>query len=167
VFIAELADREGLHDAWSLTTRDDLRFEDGVANLVYVDGGVDDPTWFEIVHPRTLEPQRGKATRAIYRRAHLRVRGSTTMSFSLRASLALNTVFSHPRLDISLDGRILTSAVADTRGHFAVDVAVPAEQLAGGWHDLYLISSSIIEPDKDPRDLRVTRLESVEWRPLP
>lgn len=166
-FVRALADREGLHDAWSLTTRADLRFEDGVAGLVYVDGGVDDPAWFEITHPRTPEPQRGKATRALHRRAHLRVRGSAAMLLSIRASLGLNTVYTHPRLDISLDGELLTSAVADAHGRYAIDVAVPAEKLAGGWHDVYLVSSSIAEPDSTVRDLRVTRLEAVDWRPLP
>ncbi len=166
-FVRALADREGLHDAWSLTTRNDLRFEDGIANLTMVDSGVDDPAWFEIARPRSADQQRGIATRALYRRAHLRVRGSTNMVLSIRASVALNTVYTHPRLDISLDGELLASAVADATGRYNIRVPVDAAKLAGGWHDLYLVSSSVTEPETTMRDLRVARLESVEWRPLP
>ncbi|MBL9019713.1 MAG: hypothetical protein JNL83_36315 [Myxococcales bacterium] len=159
-----LANREGLHDAWSLTTRGDLRFEDGVGPLAFVDGSIDDPAWFEIVRPKQLEAMRGTPIRALYRRAHLRVRGERAMTLRLRAVVALNVTYTRPRLDISLDGELLASAVADERGRYDITLAVPAEKLAGGWHDLYLVSSSIAEPDRDVRDLRVSRLELVEWR---
>ncbi len=166
-FVRALADREGLHTAWSLTTRDNLRFEDGVAGLAFVDGGGDDPEWFEITHPKTPEKLRGTATRALYRRAHLRVRGSSSMMLSIRAKVALNTVYTRPRLDISLEGELLASAVADAHGQYVIEVRVPADKLAGGWKDLYLVSSSVAEPEANARDPRVARLELVEWRPLP
>ncbi|HEU4731977.1 MAG TPA: hypothetical protein VFT22_28975, partial [Kofleriaceae bacterium] len=165
-WVRELADREGLHDAWSLTTRDDLRFEDGTAAVRYVDGAIDDPKWYEVSHPRPEPPRRGTAILPMSRRAHLRVRGATDMRLALRAAVALNAVFTHPRLDVSLDGELLTSAVADTTGHYTVEVTVPRERLAGGWHDLYLVFSSIADPGRaDPRELRIARLESVEWLP--
>lgn len=159
-----LADREGLHDAWSLTTRADLRFEDGAGTLTFVDGSVDDPRWFDAVHPR--EPAtRGTAVLPVSRRVHLRVRGVTDMRLSLRAAIALNSVFTHPRLDLSLDGDLLTSAVADGHGRYAIDAVVPRAKLAGAWHDLYLIFSSVSEPGREPSDAPVARLESVEWSP--
>ena len=163
-FVRTLAEQEGLRDAWTLLTRHDLRFEDGIAKLVFIDDSVDDPAWFEVTHPREPQKLRGKATRALYRRAHLRVRGSTDMLLSIRARVAINSVFTRPRLDISLDGELLTSAVADANGRYAIDVRIAAERLTGGWQDVYLISSSVIEPEKELRDLRIGRLESVEWR---
>ncbi len=69
----------------------------------------------------------------------------------------------HPRLDVSLDDSLLTSAVADATGHYAIDVTVPGDRLAGGWHDLYLVFSSIADPEKEVRELRIARLESIEW----
>jgi hypothetical protein len=164
-WVRALADREGLHDAWSLTTRADLRFEDGTGGLRYVDGSIDDPRWYEVTHPRPEPAKRGKAVLPLLRRAHLRVRGAGDMRLALRAAIALNTVYTHPRLDVSLDGELLTSAVADATGQYAVDVTVPRDRLAGGWHDLYLVFSSIADPGKDIRELRIARLESVEWSP--
>jgi hypothetical protein len=162
-WVRALADREGLRDAWSLTTRDDLRFEDGTGTLRYVDGSIDDPRWYEVTHARPEPARRGTAILPLLRRVHLRVRGARDMRLVLRAAIALNTVHTHPRLDVSLDGKLLTSAVADATGHYAVDVTVPRGRLAGGWHDLYLVFSSIADPAKGVRDLRIARLESVEW----
>lgn len=159
----ELADREGLHDAWSLTTRADLRFEDGTGALRFVDESIDDPRWYEVTHATREPARRGKAILPILRRAHLRVRGAGDMRLALRAAIALNTVYTHPRLDISLDGALLTSAVADATGRYEVSLVVPGERLARGWHDLYLVFSSYAEPDKDVHDLRIARLEAVEW----
>jgi len=164
-WVRELADREGLHDAWSLNTRADLRFEDGTGGLRWVDGSIDDPRWYEVTHPHPEPARRGTAILPLYRRVHLRVRGATDMRLVLRAAIALNTVYTHPRLDLSLDGELLGSVVADPGGRYAVDVTVPRDRLAGGWHDLYLVFSSIAEPDKDVRDLRIARLESIEWAP--
>jgi len=163
-WLRELADREHLHDAWSLSTRSDVRFEDGTGGLRFVDDSVDDPRWYEVSHPHE-PPKRGTPILPLYRRAHLRVRGATDMRLVLRAAISFNAVYTHPRLDVSLDGELLTSAVADATGRYAIDVAVPRARLAGGWHDLYLVFSSIGLPDREIRDLRVARLEAVEWSP--
>ena len=79
--------------------------------------------------------------------------------------IALGMVNTHPRLDVSLDGELVASAVADATGHYAIAATVPRDRLAGGWHDLYLVFSSIGDPDRDLRDVRVARLEAVEWSP--
>ncbi|HEX2692178.1 MAG TPA: hypothetical protein VHN14_36460 [Kofleriaceae bacterium] len=162
-WVRELADREDLHDAWSLTTRGDLRFEDGTGALRYVDGSIDDPRWYEVTHLPPEPARRGKAILPLFRRVHLRVRGASDMRLALRAAIALNTVYTHPRLDLSLDGELLTSAVADATGRYAIDLTVPRDRLAGGWHDLYLVFSTIADPDKEIRDVRIARLESLEW----
>ncbi|HEY0483614.1 MAG TPA: hypothetical protein VGD37_39115 [Kofleriaceae bacterium] len=163
-WVRELADREHLHDAWALSTRANLRFEDGTTSLRFVDDSVDDPRWYEVSHPHE-PPRRGQAILPLYRRAHLRVRGTTDMHLLLRAAISFNAVYTHPRLDVSLDGELLASVVADAAGHYAIDATVPRGRLAGGWHDVYLVFSSIGLPDRDVRDLRVARLEAVEWEP--
>lgn len=160
----ELADREHLHDAWALATRADLRFEDGFGKLRFVDGSIDDPAWYELSHGYT-EAARGTAVRTLLRRSHLRVRGAGARRLSLRAAIALGAVHTHPRLEVSLDGELVVSAVADAAGRYAIDVTVPGDRLAGGWHDLYLVFSSIADPEKEVRELRIARLESIEWSP--
>ena len=164
-WVRALADREGAHAAWSLNTRADLRFEDGVGTLRYTDDSIDDPQWYEISHARSAATGPGKPIRPAQRRVHLRVRGTTDMRLTLRAAVALNTVFTHPRLDVSLDGELVASSVADAAGRYAVDLVVPRARLAGGWRDLYLVFSSVADPATDVRDLRIARLESVEWAP--
>jgi hypothetical protein len=172
-WVRELADREGLHDAWSLTTRADVRFEDGTGGLRYVDGAIDDPAWNEISATHPGEPGRGTAVLPLFRRVHLRVRAPaqsgaapTDMRLVLRAAIALKTVHTRPRLDVSLDGELLASATADQAGRYAIAVTVPRARLTTGWHDLYLVFSSIADPDKDIHDFRIARLESLEWTPL-
>ncbi len=166
-WVEELATREHLHDAWSLNSRANVRFEDGVAGLQFVDAGVDDPAWFEIVRPRGPESLRGTAIRGLFRRAHVRVRGATNMHLVIHAAVSRKNVFTRPRLDVSLDGEIVTSAVASENGRYVIDVVVPGTVLAGNWHDLYLVFGSVLEPDKDLRDQRVSRLESFAWVPAP
>jgi hypothetical protein len=166
-WLRDLAQREGLQDAWSLINRNDLRFEDGVAGLQFVDAGVDDQAWFEVTHPHEREPMRGTPIRGLFRRAHLRVRGSSSMRLVLRAAISRKSTFTRPRLDVSLDGELLASAIADDDGRYVIDVVVPRDALGEGWHDVYLVFSSVVEPDKDVRDPRVSRLVSVEWTAVP
>lgn len=163
----QLAEREGLRDAWSLVSRHDLRFEDGVANLQFVDAAITDPRWFEVAPAQPPSTLRGTPIRALFRRAHLRVRGTTDMRLQMKIAIALNAVYSRPRIDLSLNGKVLASVVADDTGHYAIDLAIPERLLAGGWRDLYLVFSTINEPDAAGRELRVARLESVEWGPVP
>jgi hypothetical protein len=160
----ELADREHLRDAWSLATRADLRFEDGFGQLRFVDDSVDDPRWYEVSHGHQ-PPARGTPILPMHHRNHLRVRGTTAMRLALRAAISFNFVYTHPRLDVSLDGELLASAVADADGRYAIEATVPRDRLAGGWHDVDLVFSTVGAPDRDPGDLRVARLLSVEWTP--
>lgn len=169
VWVHELATREGLEDAWSLHTRSDVRFEDGIQDLQWVDGGIDDPKWFEISRPQTSTPLRGTPIRALQRRAHLRIRGehASNMRLTMRIAIALASVYTRPRLDVSVDGELLASVVADDRGRYAIDQVISKARLNDGWHDVYLVFSSISEPEKDTRDLRVARFESVGWTAVP
>jgi len=164
-YVRALADREGLHAAWSLNTRDDVLFEDGVTGLVFVDERVDDPAWYDVLHTATTPPTRGTAARWLYRRAHLRVRGATDMHLVARGKVNLGATYTRPRLDVSLDGALLTTVIVDEQGGFTIDVVVPATQLGDAWRDLYLVFGSIAEPQRDVRELRAARLESLEWEP--
>src|SRR5262249_19844650 len=157
-WVRSLAEREGLHDAWSLTSRADLRFEDGVGALRYLDGGIDEPRGDGVADPRP-EPARRTAILPLARRAHLRIRGAADMHLALRGAIA-RTVYTHPRLEISLDGEPLNIAVADATGRYAVDVTVARDHLAGGWYELCLTFSDIADPGRDTTDPWVARLES-------
>jgi hypothetical protein len=175
--VRELAAREGLLDAWSLTSRSDLVFDDGIGRLEFVDPRLPHARWFEVGPGRTAPPgpdadpeaarqaMRGKPIRALYRRVHLRVRGDTDMQLAIRASIALAKIYTRPRMDVSLDGELLASVIADDRGGYALDVRIARDRLADGWADLYLVFNSIAEPEQDSRELRVGVLESVEWAP--
>ena len=87
------------------------------------------------------------------------------MRLALRAAISFNFVYTHPRLDVSLDGELLASAVADADGHYAIEATVPGDRLAGGWHDVDLVFSTVGAPDRDPGDLRVARLLAIDWTP--
>lgn len=181
-WIRELAEREQLLDAWSLTSRHDLIFDDGIEYLEFVDPRLEVARWFEVGPGRSAPPRagadpaaadaalramRGRAIRALHRRAHLRVTGDADMRLQIRASIALGKMYTRPRMDVALDGELLGSVIADERGGYTLDLRIPAERLAGGWHDLYLVFNSIAEPERDNREPRVAVLESVAWVPAP
>jgi hypothetical protein len=178
-WVHELARREDLLDAWSLTSRHDLIFDEGLGPLELVDPRLPPARWFEVGPGRAAPPDpdadpdaafqamRGKPIRALFRRVHLRVRGDTDMQLSIRASIALGRVHTRPRMDLALDGALLASVVADERGAYAIDLLIPRDRLAGGWRDLYLVWSSIAEPDLGRVEPRVAVLESVGWIPAP
>jgi len=87
------------------------------------------------------------------------------MRLVLHAAISCNMVFTHPRLDLALDGALLASLVADDRGRYTVELTVPRAQLGAGWHDLYLTFSTLLDPDRDLREARAARLERFEWSP--
>ncbi|HWO17746.1 MAG TPA: hypothetical protein VNO30_03185 [Kofleriaceae bacterium] len=177
-WVKELAAREGLADAWSLTSRHDLLFDDGVEDLEFVDPRLEVARWFEVGPGRPAPPRapdadpagalramRGKAIRALNRRVHLRVRGETDMRLALRAQMALGKVYTRPRMDVALDGALVASILPDPGGAYALELPLSAAQLAGGWHDLYLVFSSIDDPVRGSREPRTAVLESVTWEP--
>jgi hypothetical protein len=125
-----------------------------------------------VTHTATVPLKRGTPIRPLYRRVHLRVRGAGDMRLVARIAIALNSMFTRPRLDVSIDGELMASIYPDDTGHYRIDVGVPRDRLAGdrsgspgGWHDLYFVFSSISEPDRVLRDLRIARLEALEWSP--
>ena len=161
-WFARLADGLKLHDAWSLNPRQDVVFEDGLTGVTFLDG--DEPKWFEVVKPTTAVPMRGLPVRWMHRRSHIRVRGDDDMHLTIRGRVNLNAVYTRPHVDVSIDGTLIASPIADDHGVFTIDTTVPAS-LLGGWHDLYIVFATVGEPEKDLRDLRAAWLEAFEWRP--
>jgi len=98
------------------------------------------------------------------RSVHLRVRGDTAMTLSLGGTVNINAVFTRPRLELSLDGALLASTVVGADGTFAVEVRVPAADVAG-WADVYLTWTALQDPEREDGEPRVARLERVRWEP--
>jgi hypothetical protein len=157
-----LAAREHLEREWTLTTRRNVLFSDGMSGLTFAQADAD-AHWFDFV-TRDPKPTRGVPIRWMYRRSHLRLRGSQDMHLVVRGHVNLNLLYTRPRLDVSLDGVLLTSVTVDESGAFSIEQDVPASQL-DGWSDLYLMFNAIGQPDRDVKDLRLARLEEVTWEP--
>ena len=162
-WVRELADREGLHDAWSLATRDDVRFEDGTGALRFVDGG-----------GRRSEVVRGQPSGHAGRARHRgRCRSSAART---SGSVARPTCGSRcaPRSRATRYTPTPDSTSRSTAswwparsptplGGTPSTTTVARDRLTGGWHDLYLVFSSVADPGRDLRPAPDRRLESVEW----
>ncbi|HUJ63370.1 MAG TPA: hypothetical protein VLX92_32955 [Kofleriaceae bacterium] len=162
-YIRALAEREHLHGAWSLSTRPELRLEDGFSRLEFIDERADDPKWYDVTHPAGAPPARGTPARWMHARCHVRLRGAAEHVLSLRGKVNVAAIFTRPRLELAIDGEPLGSIVVDADGRFEGAYDVPA--LGDGWHDLYLTWSSGAPSERDSRDLHVARLEQLEWEP--
>jgi hypothetical protein len=161
-WMAELAKREGLEREWALTSRRDLIFADGISGLTFDD--LDrDPKWYDVFY-RDPEPVRGVPVRWLHKRGHLRVTGSRDMHLVMRGRVNLGSIYTRPRLDVSVRGELLASVVIAENGEFTIDVTISAAQLRG-WADVYLVFNTIGTPERDVRDLRVARLDHVTWEP--
>jgi hypothetical protein len=161
-FVRSLAERTGVLAEWSLNSRPDILFDEGMTGIVYLDTTAD-PRWYEVV-TADPNPTRGTPVRWLHRRVHFRVRGDRDMHLVVRGHINLGSVFTRPRLDISLDGELLGSANVDDDGKFVADLVVPAAKL-DGWCDLYAIFNAIGDSARDVHDLKIARLEEVIWEP--
>lgn len=138
-YVRSLSEREGLLEAWSLTSRADLWFEDGMSNPTFID----DPA--------------GDVVRWMDRTAHFRVRGTTDMVLELRGKLVTNKAFARPQLEISIAGAVVDSKLVDVDGSFAIRTVVKRATI-GDWVDMTATFSSL--PESAP-----VRLEWVGWTP--
>jgi hypothetical protein len=163
LFLSVLSEREGLSREWLLTTRKDVYFASGFSGLVYASPV--DAQWFQYNWvPYEPDPFRGIPSRWMARRSHLRLHGEQPMRLVLRGAVQMSSAYTRPRLDVSLDGELLASVVVDEGGTFTVDVTIDASRLHG-WTDLYMVWNAISQPEREARDLRIARLEVVEWVP--
>jgi hypothetical protein len=159
-FLRALAGREHMEREWSLASRKDLAFEDGVSGQTYAQRA-DDAHWYD-VFVRDPEPKHGQPIRWMRRRVHLRVRGDGRMHLVMRGHMNLGLMYTRPRLDVSLGGELLGSFQVDEAGAFAIDLDVTAPH---AWDDLYVVFNTIGEFERDLHDLRLARLEEVQWEP--
>ena len=86
------------------------------------------------------------------------------MHLVLRGKISIAALNTRPRLDVALDGTLLTSVTVDASGAFTIDLTVDKERVAK-WSDLYVLFNAIGQPERDRRDQRVARLEGVTWEP--
>ena len=84
------------------------------------------------------------------------------MHLVMRGRINTSLVFTRPRFDVSLDGELLGSFTTDEGGAFAIDLDVAA---SSSWGDLYIVMSSAGQAERDVKDLRLARLEEVQWEP--
>ena len=159
-FLRELAKREHLEREWSLASRKDLVFEDGITGQTY-EQATDDAHWYDFF-VRDPEPKHGQPIRWMRRRVHVRVRGDKRMHLVMRGRVNVSQVHARPRLDVSLDGELLGSFTVDDTGAFTIDLDVAAPR---DWGDLYIVFNTIGQFERDLHDLRVARLEEVQWEP--
>jgi hypothetical protein len=162
-FIRRLAEKEGMQDAWSLITRNDVRFEDGFSVLVFERPNDFNLEWYSVCEG--CVPVRGTGIKWMNRRAHLRLRGTTDMRLELEGRVAVDTVFTRPRVGVTVDGTVLDSVVVAPDGRFRFSGVVPASAL-DGWVDAYITISSVSEPWREPGDLRAAALEHLRWEPV-
>lgn len=162
-YLRRLAEREGVLDAWYLMSRSELVFEDGFS-LTEMTPPTPLPRWTD--ETIAIGSVRSIAARWMTARAHLRVRGRGDMRLALWGQVQAVAIATRPRLTVSFDGLEIAALVVDVDGRFTVDTVIPGTWL-DGWSDIDVRLSSIHEPWRSVRDLRVARLEGVTWEPLP
>jgi hypothetical protein len=168
----QLSDRLNLHGAWALNTRDNLLFDDGFSRLAFATSflGEDVPPAprlqtkaAALADPHATVPV-GTPVRWMHRRSHLRLRGERDMHLRLRGQVRREVTGTRPRIAVSLDGELLASMVVAEDGTFTIELPIAAARVRD-WADLYVVFSSVGLPERDNRELRFARLDSVEWEP--
>lgn len=162
-YLHQLAEREGLADAWHLMSRSELVFEDGFS-LTELTTPDPPPRWTEL--STAIGSVRAVPVRWMTARAHLRVRGRSDMHLALWGQIYAAAIATRPRMTVAFDGLEVAALVVEPDGRFRVDTVIPGTWLHG-WSDIDISLSSIHEPWRTVRDLRVARLEGVTWEPLP
>lgn len=166
----DLMQRENLVDAWSLASRSDIQFEDGLAPVELVDRDVPFTGWDEVAHVCASSP--AQPVRWIGSRAHIRLRGDSDgdRALTIRGRVDTKAIRTQPIVAASLDGREIYSEVIEPDGYFVITAIIPAAWVAD-WADLYITLSSVNEPWKEPdgkgsAKLTVARIESAAWEPV-
>ena len=96
---------------------------------------------------------------------HLRVRGRGDMRLRVWGRIHVLAISTRPRVTVTFDGLEIDSRVVEPDGRFAVETVIPGTWLHG-WSDLYVKLSSMHEPWRTIKDLRIARLEGVVWEPV-
>jgi hypothetical protein len=162
-FVRGLAEREHLLEVWSLMSRVDLVFVEGLSDVDMIDPGEPMHPWTQVARActtATARPVRWMAPRVL-----IRVRGDGDQRLVLRGHVDVARLFTRPRVTVTFDGAEVWSQRVDADGGFAVDQVIPRPWL-DGWSDVYVTLSSVAEPWRDAADLKIARLEAVAWEPV-
>lgn len=155
-FVRGLAEREGLTAAWGLMSRSSLQFEDGLSAIACLD-----PAGPHRVVDLGVDCMTGPGTpvRWMKERAHLRVRGRGRSRLVVEGRVAVDEIFMRPELTVIVDGEVRWSQVVDADGRFAPPIDIDAR----GWHDVYLVLSTIGDPWRASSKLGLARVDRVGW----
>jgi hypothetical protein len=152
-FARDLLVREGMKDAYGVSSRFDVRFEQGFSPIEY-----DPPAQF-----------RAKAFRWIGQRGVVRVRshGDRPMNLGAYGWIDPTVVRSRPVASLSIDGQFVASTVVDERGLFWVGSGIPAQMVRrADWLTVDINLSSVGFHWDDPPKLQVANLLLFRWEEL-
>jgi hypothetical protein len=160
-YVRSLAEREGLEQAYHLRSRLDLVFADGFSEI------------FCAVTRKEMEAlgqgfdcrKIGAApTRWMGPIGHLRLRGRGAMRLAIDGRVATREIGTRPEVALLVDGKTLATTRVDEEGMYAIEVSF-ADMRAQGWHNAYLVISSVGEPWREPSQLALARVDRVVWEP--
>lgn len=148
-FLKALAEREGTQEAYGLTSREDVRFEEGFSPLEF------DP-------PGDV---RKHAFRWVGQKAHVRLKshGDKPSHLLIGGWSDQKNLMTHATLRVTINGHILASNVAATDGGIGADLTVDPSTLEGReWSDLY-IEVTTLYYDWEPKNYRAILISKLTW----
>lgn len=87
------------------------------------------------------------------------------MTFRAKGRVNFEVIHSRPNIELYAYGQLIESQQVRVDGTYETTFYfVPSAPK--DWVDVYLVVSTIGSPEKEPRDLRVLRLDEVIWEPL-
>lgn len=145
----ELIVDAGASRAWAVSSKSDVRFEEGFDVIAY-----DPPFQFS-----------GHAFRWMGQNAHVRLKshGGHAMRLQVHGWTDPNVIKSRPVVSAYIDGRLFGTALALEDGLWGIDFVVPADMLQSSWVDLKITISTIAFHWADPPDLKVAMLNGLTW----
>jgi hypothetical protein len=154
-FAHALALDAGQETAWGVSSRSDVRFEDGLSFVQY-----DPPDDF-----------RGRAFRFMGQRATIRLapRGDRPMRLLVYGWIDTKAIRTRPVVSAFIDGRLVaTNGPVEPEGVWGIDTVIAPEILGGKrWVNLVLVLSSVAFHWDEPPVLKVAVLTGLEWEPAP
>jgi hypothetical protein len=152
-FVRDLMHREGMDAIYGVSSRADVRFEQGFSGIVF-----DPPSDY-----------RGKPFRWIGQRGVVRVasHGDKTMNLGAYGWVDPKVLLTRPVVSMSIDGQFVSQAVVDEKGLFWVGSAIPAPIVAkADWLTVDINLSSIAFHWADTQDLHVANILFFRWEEL-
>jgi hypothetical protein len=152
-FARDLMHREGMDAVYGVSSRSDVRFEQGFSGIVF-----DPPNDYH-----------GKPFRWIGQRGVVRVESHGDKAMNLGAYGWVNprVVLTRPVVSLSIDGQFVAQAVVDEKGLFWVGSAIPAPMVAkADWLTVDINLSAVAFHWADAPDLQVANILFFRWEEL-